>query len=161
MTTRDPHDFAVAADAAGLRLRADRAAMAKLRNTPTDTQFYVPLLALAILVVARRKSDGLHTSELTTWTCATLARNFTDAEAAKQRFRWSFEIRRRCADALVFLENVGLVTIREDSSRLVKLTVPGLDFLRKCSDAETDVGRLTRALVRSYTVIQKAGLDLF
>jgi hypothetical protein len=162
MNIKSTEQFARDAKTAGVRLQVDPERMANLENSPpSDTLFYVPLLALAILVVGRNRSGGLHTSDMTSWTCATLAHSLTGDSSARQRFHWSFQLRRRCVDALVFLEAMNLVLIEEKTARTVKLTLQGGVFLRNCVHSELEIGRLTRSLIRSYTATEQVGLELF
>lgn len=162
MNIKTPEQFARDAKAAGIRLRVDPDRMASLESSPpSDTLFYVPLLALGVLVVGRNRLGGLHTSDITSWTCATLAHSLTGDSSARQRFHWSFQLRRRCVDALVFLEAMNLVLIEEKAARTVRLTPEGGAFLRNCVASASEIGRLTRSLVRSYTAVEQVGLELF
>jgi len=58
----------------------------------------------------------------------------------------SLTLRRRCADALAFLEAVGLVSISQDTQSIVSLTAAGKTHFDHASREETDLGLLIRQL---------------
>src|ERR1039458_3213785 len=108
--------FTEEARRAQLRLHVDPDHLNRVARLSSDGLFHVPLLALCILVVARAKKGSLATADLAAWTGATLGRHFSGIEAAHRKLEWSFQHRRRCADALVFLENVQLLTTEQAPS---------------------------------------------
>lgn len=156
-TLKELAEFARGRD---VRVRVNSEGLERAAKTPDEILFQVPILALTLLVLARAKKGELLTSEMTTWTCATLARHFRDARDGRRRVDWSFALRRRCADALVFLENRGLVTVLEAPQRRVKASASGLDFLRKALKATSELGVLVRALDRAHRAVGQTGLEL-
>ena len=122
--------------------------------------FHVPLLAICTLVVARRVSSSLRTSELASWTGATLGYHFYGAQAARRKLEWSIPHRRRCADALLFLENLELVNVLEAAERQIKCTSAGLHFLSTRTRKPDEIGTMIRGLDRACNAIELEGLHL-
>jgi hypothetical protein len=122
--------------------------------------FHVPLLAICILVVSHRLTPKLRTSELASWTGATLGHYFYGAQAARRKLEWSLEHRKRCADALLFLENLELATIEEVPERQIRCTQAGLQFLNERTKKPDEIGTMIRGLDRSCRSIDLEGLQL-
>jgi hypothetical protein len=153
-------DFIVVATAEQVQLRVNTEALSRASETYVDGIFHVPLLALTILVIARERRAGLATTDLATWTIGTLVRHFDALQLARGRIQWSVVLRRRCADALVFLEDVGLAGVHEAPSRTVHISANGRDLLRKLSHRADEVGVLVRQIERAYKAVNQSGLEL-
>ncbi len=145
---------------AGLHLRVDSEHLDRVARLGNEGLFHVPLLALCILIVARAKKGTLATADLAAWTGATLGRHFSSIEAAHRKLEWSLQHRRRCADALVFLENVQLVVVEEKPHRCVRCTDKGLEFVRSVLGRADEVGFVSRGLIRAYRAVEHHGLEL-
>ena len=65
-----------------------------------------------------------------------------------------------CADALVFLENVGLAEVREVPLRTVHISSAGRDFIGKLSRNTDEIGVLVRQLQRDHHAVEQGGLEL-
>jgi len=156
-TLKELAEFARSRD---VRVRVDPEGLERAAKTPDDILFQVPLIALTLLVLARARKGKLLTSEMTTWAFATLARHLRDVRDGRRRVDWSFALRRRCADALVFLENRGLVTVLETPQRHVKASASGLVFLTNAVKDTSDLGVLVRALNRAHRAVEQMGLEL-
>lgn len=153
-------DFADALRNANVHLQVNSENLDRAARSGGASLFHIPLLALCILVIARKKQGEFLTADLAAWSGATLSRHFSGIEAARRKLEWSIEHRRRCADALVFLENIELVTVQETPHRSVRCTDKGLDFIRKLFPLQDEVGVLARGLDRSYRAVEKRGLEL-
>ncbi len=153
-------EFSDEAREAGVHLRIDPEQLDRAARAGGGGLFHVPLLALCILVVARAKKGELATADLVAWTGATLSRYFSGIQAARRKLEWSLQHRRRCADALVFLENVRLINVQETPHRTVHCSHQGLDFARKLLRQPDEVGVLVRGLDRSYRAVELKGLEL-
>ena len=112
--------FVKEAEAARIRITADSAGLETLRLPRDDAFFQTPLLSLSLIVIARDKDGLLDTASVPTWIGATLTKHFDDSAAIRKQLEWSLEYRRRCADCIVFLENVGLITVPHGSVRTIR-----------------------------------------
>jgi hypothetical protein len=143
-----------------VRLRVDGLAIARASESAVDSLFHVPLLALTVLAVAAGRKEGVLIADLAAWTLATLTKHFESRHLSSSSLRWSVLLRRRCADALVFLEQVGMVAVQQEPARVVRISLGGLDFLRKAGGRADEVGVLTRQLRKSYEAVNRTGLEL-
>jgi hypothetical protein len=133
-------DFVVDARVKQLRLQVKPEHLDRAARSSHEGLFHIPLLAVCILVVARRLKPHLRTSELASWTGATLGHHFYGAQAARRKLEWSIQHRRRCADALLFLENIQLARVEETPERHVVCTQAGLDFLAQRARKPDEIG---------------------
>lgn len=153
-------EFAEEARKVGLQLRVDTDHLDRVARLASDGLFHVPLLAFCILVITRARKGGLETADLAAWTGAALGHHFSSIQAAHRKLEWSIQHRKRCADALVFLENVALVIVEEKPSRTVRCTTGGLDVVRKLLRRPDEVGVLARGLDRAHRAVEHHGLEL-
>lgn len=126
-----------------------------------DALFHLPLIALTILTISAARRDGVPTAEVGTWAALTIQRTFNGLHVSAQRLRFSVVLRKRCAEALVFLEGAGLGTVTGTGTRIIHASATGKDLLRKlATDPESDAGVLVRGLTRSYAAAKRAGREL-
>lgn len=145
---------------ANVRLHVNTDAISRVSGTTVDGLFHTPLLALTILVIARARRSGLSTSDVATWTLATLVKHFEALKLARGRIQWSVLLRRRCSDALVFLENVGLAGVHETPHRTVLISEHGRAFIGNLLRRADESGVLARQLERAYHAAEQSGLEL-
>jgi hypothetical protein len=157
---RSLDEIAAAATAADVRLRINQAGLARASVQSGDELFQVPLIALAMLVVGRAMRAGLATADVTTWTLSTLLRHAQVERGARDRIQWSAPLRRRCADALAFLENSKLVTVDEKGGRSMFVAADGHALIRKLSYSADESGVLIRSLERACSALRHGGLEL-
>lgn len=157
---RSLDEIVAEATEANVRLLVNTEALARVSSATVDGVFHTPLLAMTILVVARPRRAGLPTTDVATWTLGTLVRHFNPLRIARGRIQWSFLLRRRCADALVFLENVGLVSIHETPTRTVHISLTGRDLMTKLFRRADEAGVLVRELERAHRTVMQGGLEL-
>lgn len=151
--------FVSKAAAAHVHLKLDNAEDLSTRRP--DALFHLPLLSLTILTISAARRAGVSTSEIGTWTALTIQRAFSGLNVSPQRLRFSVVLRKRCADALVFLEGAGLSEVSGGNSRIIRASKAGKELLRKAAaDPESDAGVLVRGLARSYVAARKAGREL-
>lgn len=153
-------EFAAEARKAGVHLTVNAEHLDRVARLGTDGLFHIPLLALCMLIVAREKKGAFATADLAAWVGATLGQHFSGIHAARRKLEWSLPHRRRCADALVFLENVQLVVVQEAPYRCVRCTAAGLEFIRKVLQSSDEIGVFCRGLIRSYRRVEHHGLEL-
>ena len=153
-------EFSAAVGDATFRLRIDSENLDRIARAGGAGLFHIPLLALCILVMARHKHASLPTADLAAWTGATLSSFFSGAHGARRKLEWSLEHRRRCADALVFLENVNLVSVQEVPARVVQCTEKGTECVRRLLHEPDEVGTLIRGIDRAHRAVQHRGLEL-
>ena len=146
--------------AAHVRFKINTDALIRVSGTNPNELFHTPLLALTILTITRARKAGLPTSDLATWTLGTLSKHFEGFLAARGRIQWSVPLRRRCADALVFLENVGLAEVRQVPLRTVYISMAGRGFISKLARTADECGVLVRQLERAYHAVEQGGLEL-
>jgi hypothetical protein len=135
----DVDAFLESISTSGLRLTAAGTDALRARAPETmDALFHLPLLALAMMVIARR----------TPFRTVALGRNvamlLVEHFSALRR-----TLRRRCADALAFLEAAKLVAVSPDSRRDVTLTPEGKRHLDRAAREANDLGLLVRELARN------------
>jgi hypothetical protein len=152
--------FVSDARVAGLRLHIASERLDNAARSRHEGLFHVPLLAICTLVIARRVNSSLRTSELASWTGATLGFHFYGSQAARRKLEWSIPHRRRCADALLFLENLELVKVEEAVEREVKCTPAGFHFLNTRTRKPDEIGTMIRGLDRACKAIELEGLHL-
>jgi hypothetical protein len=157
---RSLDEIAAEATDARVRLLINTDALKRVSETTVDGLFHTPLLALTILVIARARKSGLPTSDVATWTLAALVKHFGALRLARARIQWSVLLRRRCADALVFLENVGLASVHEAPVRTVIISMNGRAFLGKVLRDAGEIGVLVRQLERAHRAVEQGGLEL-
>jgi len=153
-------ELAAEATQVNARLHLDSEALTRAAGMTVDGLFYTPLLALTIIIISRAKKSGLQTKDMATWTLGTLVKHFEALRIARGRIQWSVLLRRRCADALVFLEDTGLAGVHETPDRTIHLTIPGREFVGKLSRSSDEVGVLVRQLERAYRAVDQGGLEL-
>lgn len=109
-----------------------------------DALFHLPLLALAVMVIARRKP--FKTTVLGSNVALLLTEHFTGLKHTPHALETSLTLRRRCADALAFLEAAGLAAVSPDRLRIVTLSGEGKANLDQATRDSTDLGLLVRQL---------------
>lgn len=120
-----------------------------------DALFHLPLLSLAILVLASRKD--FTTAVVGNWVTRLLAEQFVALRRTSGALHSSLTLRRRSADALAYLEAVGLVVISNDHIRSIGLTELGKRKLRGVAGASNDGGLLYRQLVTNRQRVESRG----
>src|SRR5258706_15348375 len=106
--------------------------------------FHFPLLALAVMIIARR--TPFRTVVLGRNVALLLVEHFVALRRSPHGLETSLTLRRRCADALAFLEASGLATLSQDNQRIVTLTQAGKIHLDRSGRDATDLGLLIRQL---------------
>jgi hypothetical protein len=112
-----------------------------------DALFHLPLLALAVLVIARK--TPFRTMALGRNVALLLVEHFKALQRSPHSMETSLTLRRRCADALAFLEAANLVSVSADSRREVTLTTEGKKHLDRGARDASDLGLLIRELMRN------------
>ncbi len=128
-----------------LRLPDVRADQPRIGAPETvDALFHLPLLALAIMTIARRES--FQTVNLGRRVAALLVEHFEALRKSAYAMETSLTLRRRCVSALVFLEIVGLISVSRDRRRTIELTQVGKESFDKARQGTSDLGMLVRGL---------------
>jgi hypothetical protein len=141
----DVDTFLESVSATGLRLPVPSAATPGRAPETMDALFHLPLLALAVMVIARR--TPFQTSALGRSVAMLLVENFKALHSSQSGLATSLTLMHRCADALAFLEAAGLATVSQDRRRIITLTPAGKSHLDRAGrDDRTDVGLLIRQL---------------
>jgi len=97
---------------------------------------------------------------MTVWLGSVICRTFHGLEASSQNLKWSLTLRRRCADALAFLEAAGLVVVSTNEPRVIKATDAGKTMLRRLIQKGGESGLLTKGLMRAHATAVSRGADL-
>ena len=153
-------EFAQEAQRIDLRLRVDPERLDEIAKLSGEGLFHVPILALCILLIARAKKKSLATADVAVWTAAMLSRHFSRLRAVRSKMEWSVPHRKRCADALMFLESAQLIRVEDGSPRYVECTPNGLAFLRDVLSRTDEIGFLGKRLERSYRGLEHHGIGL-
>jgi hypothetical protein len=135
------------------RLLINEHALTRVSNDAGDELFQTPLLALTVLVVAHTAKTALATPDAVTLTLRTLIRHSEGLRSVQSKIQWSASLRRRCADALVFLEGAKLVEVREVPIRSVFLTSLGRALARSSLRSADELGVLARSLERAFRAV--------
>jgi hypothetical protein len=109
-----------------------------------DAMFHLPLLALAAMIIARR--SPFPTISLGRDVAILLVEHFVALRSAPHVLEASITLRRRCAEALAFLETANLVSISPDQQRQISLTDAGKRHVDSAARDATDLGLLVRQL---------------
>jgi hypothetical protein len=113
-----------------------------------DALFHLPLLALAIMVIAQR--EKLISASVGRRVAALFTEHFGGLRTAGHTLEWSSTLRRRSAEALTFLEVAAFVGISSSERREIVLTQAGRSLLNRAMQENlTDTGALVRGLVRA------------
>src|ERR1700684_4255341 len=139
-----------------LSLPATRESTNRRAPERIDALFHLPVLALAIMVIARRKQ--FMTTVLGSNVALLLTEHFTALKHTPHALETSLTLRRRCADALAFLEAAGLAAVSADRLRTVTLSSEGRTNLDRATRDATDLGLLVRQLkITQDRVIARIG----
>ena len=154
----DVDAFLESVSATDLRLPVP-GALAQGRAPETmDALFHLPLLALAVMVIARR--TPFQTSVLGRRVAMLLVENFRALHRSESGLATSLTLMHRCADALAFLEAAGITTVSQDRQRVITLTAAGKRHLDRAARDRTDVGLLSRQLrINQERVNARIGAD--
>lgn len=109
-----------------------------------DALFHLPLLALAIMIIARRQP--FRTAVVGSYVALLFTEHFTGLKHTPHALETSLTLRRRCADALAFLEAARLVAVSPDRLRNVTLSSEGKSGLDRAARDSNDLGLLVRQL---------------
>lgn len=121
-----------------------------------DALFHLPLLALTIMVIARH--TPFQTTVLGRGVTLLLVEHFSALSHSPHGLETSLTLRRRCADALAFLEAAGLVSVSQDRLRTVTLTQAGKAHLDDSGRDASDLGLFVRKLRANHDrVIRRMG----
>jgi len=159
MTTLE--QFIRSVEAAEVRLTVDGVSLAAMKRARDDSFFQSPLLSLCAVVVAKGRDGDLKTADVPTWVGAALTKHFDSSAVIRRQLDWSLDYRRRCADAIVFLENLGLVQVSLDAAHSIKCTERGQRFIREALRQANETGVLVRGLTKAYRIVEYHGLELF
>lgn len=123
-----------------------------------DALFHLPLLALVVMVIATRTT--LSTVLLGRKVALLLVEHFSALRRSPHGLETSLALRRRCADALAYLEAAELVTVSNDPKREITLTRIGKNRLEVASCDASDLGLLIRQLrINQRRVMARSGSD--
>ncbi len=157
---RTLEEITAEATTANVQLRLNMQGLSRAASAGVEGLFHAPLLALTILVIAKARRNGVPTSDVATWALGTLMRKFADLRFVRTDIQWSVPLRRRCAEALVFLENVGLAIVKEAPTRTIYIADSGKTLVRKLTLSADESGVLVRELERAYRAVDQGGLEL-
>jgi hypothetical protein len=123
-----------------------------------DALFHLPLLALAAMVIAR--NEPFRTVNLGRSVAMLLVEHFAALRRSRNGIEMSLTLRRRCADALAFLEAAGLAAVSDDRQRIVILTQAGKTHIDHGARDPSDLGLLIRQLrIAQQRVRARVGKD--
>jgi hypothetical protein len=138
-------EFIESTSSSEVRLKVERAAALRQSAPETaDALFHLPLIALVIMVIARQAP--FPTMGLGRSVALLLVERFHALRRSAHLLETSITLRRRCAEALAFLEAASLVHISKDRKRFVSLTLDGKKHLDHGGRGPSDLGLLIRQL---------------
>lgn len=123
-----------------------------------DALFDLPLLAIAIMAVARHKP--FRTVDLGSNVIRLFVERFSALRDATRALDRSVTLRRRAVEALVFLEATGLVEVSQDDRRVISLTPDAKLKLDRIRRSDGDLGLMLRQLrsAQGRAVARRGGL---
>jgi hypothetical protein len=137
---------------------ADSGALRARAPEMLDALFHLPLLALAVMVIARH--TPFPTVALGRNVARLLVEHFSALRRSPDRLETSLTLRRRCADALAFLEAAKLTAVSPGPRREVTLTPQGRKHIGRAAREGNDLGLLVRELTRNQErVSARVGVD--
>jgi hypothetical protein len=138
-------EFIESTSGSEVRLKVERAAALRQGAPETaDALFHLPLIALAVMVIARQapfSTQGVGRS-----VAMLLVERFHALRRSAHLLETSITLRRRCAEALAFLEAASLVQVSQDRRRSISLTPQGKTHLDRGGRESSDLGLLIRQL---------------
>jgi hypothetical protein len=138
-------EFLESVSAADLQLSTANVDAPPVRAPETiDALFHLPLLALAVMIIARQMP--FRTVFLGRSVAMLLIEHFAALRHSPHGLETSLTLRRRCADVLAFLEAAGLATVSQDQERMVTLTLAGKNHIDRRGRDASDLGLLIRQL---------------
>jgi hypothetical protein len=139
-------EFIESTSGSEVRLKVERATAIRQGAPETaDALFHLPLIALAIMVIARQ--TPFSTMALGRSVAMLLVERFYALRRRSAHLlETSITLRRRCAEALAFLEAASLVQVSQDRKRSVSLTPQGKTHLDRGGRESSDLGLLIRQL---------------
>lgn len=138
-------EFLLAVGSHDLQIRADGSSTLMLRPPESiDTLFHIPLLALTLMTLLY--GHELPSASMGRNVASVLTEHFITLKKTPHALETSITLRRRCADALVFLEAVGLVSVADEQTRMLNLTEAGRERVSSSLRDTTDLGLLARQL---------------
>jgi hypothetical protein len=138
-------EFLASASATDIRLSVTDSGTIPGRAPETiDALFHLPLLALAVMVIARR--SPFRTVVLGRNVTMLLVEHFSALKHSPHGLESSLTLRRRCADALAFLEAAGLAIVSQDRLRTITLSQAGKSHIDHAVRDATDLGLFVRQL---------------
>lgn len=153
-------EFIASAESHNIRLHANKEGLKAIASRRDDAFFQSPLLSLCLIIIARERAGKLTTSDVPAWVGAVLTKRFDDSAVVRIQLEWSLQYRQRCADSIVFLENLDLIEISGEAARLIGCTSRGDSFARKVIGQEDEIGILSRSLVKAFRIVNYQGLKL-
>lgn len=124
----------------------------------SDVLFHTPIISLALLVIISSRKD-LTVSEMPNWLGAVLSEAFWGTKSANRKLEWSLVLRKRYADALIFLESNHLVTVK-GKNRKIEISDEGKKFIRKNQNRTDTFGQLVRGFRTATGNIAVKGFSL-
>jgi hypothetical protein len=152
-------EFLASTVSSEVRLRVDGATAVRQGAPETaDALFHLPLIALAIMVIARHSPFA--TTALGRNVAMLLVERYSSLDRSAHLLETSITLRRRCAEGLAFLEAVSLIQVSQDRRRIVSLTAQGKSHLDRSGRESSDLGLLIRQLRTSQERVKaRVGID--
>jgi hypothetical protein len=148
------------ADQAGVHLDLSPESVSSVRgDTVLFDAVQVPIVAMAVVacVAGRRTGESVHA--LGARVGHTLRAAFPAFSRSGRYLQWSIRVRSVTADAIVFLEQSGLIVVMTDEERKVTLTNKGREFVQKVR-ASADAADLLHSLTSAATRTRNQDLRL-
>lgn len=155
----DVESFLKKLSAADLRLSTTEDRLPSRSSPETiDALFHLPLIALVVMVIATQAN--ISTASFGRKVAVLLVEHFSALGRSPHGLETSLTLRRRCADALAYLEAAKLVTVSNDPTRDITLTQVGKNRLEVASRDAGDLGFLIRQLrINQRRAMARSGRD--
>ena len=140
-------DFARDLTSNGFRLSVPDTRGRHQSPSTVDALFHLPLLSLAVMVLAMQ--PRLSTRSVGNLVIQLLSEHFHALRRSGSAIDTSMTLRRRCADAVAFLERARLIVVAESDDRTIAISDLGRTRMRQIRHKPTDEGLLVRQLMSS------------
>lgn len=126
----------------------------------SEALYYLPLISLNVLLLIRSKTNGYKLNDMNEWVVGIFKNLYGRLSESGLELLWSISMKRKIADAVVFLEATGLVVVSDSSARMVKITKEGRALINQCLKDKSEQGVLLRKIRAALEECKAKGIEL-
>ncbi len=107
-----------------------------------DALFHIPLISVAVLVLAKEAKEGVNTGEIGRLVGVIIEETIPGFKSSSQYLGWSSTLRHRTAEAVAFLEQFSFILV--SAERVISVTAEGSKFVLNLRKEQSDIGQAVR-----------------